>query len=155
MKDVVALVKQLYAVVDQLEDAFPGRHFTPDGHLVGSIGEVLAAHCFDLELLTASTEGHDAVARDGRLVEIKATQGTRSVALQAHGTLPDHLIVMRIDRHSGSVDEVVYNGPAEPAWDLAGKPQKNGQRKLTLSRLRALMGAVPENARLAQVKPLP
>ena len=54
------LVKDLYRIVKDLEDAFSERHFTPDGHLVGSIGEVLAAYNYDLELLTASAERHDA-----------------------------------------------------------------------------------------------
>ncbi len=37
-----ALIRQLYRVVAQLEAEF-GRKFTPDGHLVGSIGEVIGA----------------------------------------------------------------------------------------------------------------
>ena len=38
-----SLVQQLYTTVKALEDMFPGRHFTPDGHLVGSLGECLRA----------------------------------------------------------------------------------------------------------------
>ena len=45
------LIRRLYAIVADLETAFPGRKFTPDGPLVGSIGEVLAAHRYGLELL--------------------------------------------------------------------------------------------------------
>jgi len=37
------LVGRLYEIVSELEALFPGRHFTPDGHLVGSLGEVMAA----------------------------------------------------------------------------------------------------------------
>lgn len=37
------LIPQLFAITRQLEASAPGRHFTPDGHLIGSIGEVLAA----------------------------------------------------------------------------------------------------------------
>lgn len=43
-----------------------GRKFTPDGHLVGSIGEAMAAHMFDLRLLPAATPKHDATTADGR-----------------------------------------------------------------------------------------
>ncbi|MGL5504982.1 MAG: DUF6998 domain-containing protein, partial [Aeromonas veronii] len=35
------LVQQLYSTVEELEEMFPGRLFTPDGHMVGSIGECL------------------------------------------------------------------------------------------------------------------
>ena len=33
------IIRELYRLIDELEQMFPGRHFTPDGHLVGSIGE--------------------------------------------------------------------------------------------------------------------
>jgi len=52
-------------VVAELEKEFEGRRFTPDGHLVGSIGEVVAAYAFGLKLLPASNERHDAVAANG------------------------------------------------------------------------------------------
>ena len=58
------LIKEIYRIIDQLELMFPGRKFTPDGHLVGSIGEVLAASAYDLELLPASTSVHDARSTD-------------------------------------------------------------------------------------------
>ncbi len=38
------LIKELYEIVNKLEEHFLAWHFTPDGHLVGSIGEVLAAY---------------------------------------------------------------------------------------------------------------
>ena len=51
-----SLVKQLYVLVEELESMFPGRHFTPDGHMVGSIGECLVADAYGLELITASNK---------------------------------------------------------------------------------------------------
>ena len=41
-------VLELVRIVSELETAFPGRHFTLDGHLVGSIGEVMAAYYYGL-----------------------------------------------------------------------------------------------------------
>ena len=58
--EVPALVRKLYSVVARLEAIFKDRPFTPDGHLVGSLGEVLAAHHYGLTLLPASAEAHDA-----------------------------------------------------------------------------------------------
>src|SRR5580704_19671100 len=49
------LIRQLYTVVAQLEEEFEDRRFTPDGHLVGSIGEVVAAYAFGLKLLPRLT----------------------------------------------------------------------------------------------------
>ena len=47
---VAEKIKALYAISRELEQLFPGRHYTPDGHMVGSIGEALAASCYGLEM---------------------------------------------------------------------------------------------------------
>lgn len=138
------LLASLYRVVQRLEAIFPGRRFTPDGHLVGSIGEALAARMFDLRLLKASTSVHDATSADERtLVQIKMTQGNRSVALRAE---PEHLLVLRLD--PGLNVEVVYNGNGNAPWAEAGPMQTNGQRPISLSKLRAMDAHVPSDGRL-------
>jgi hypothetical protein len=43
-------VARIYRAVGELEARYEGRKFTPDGHLVGSIGEVIAAEALDLKL---------------------------------------------------------------------------------------------------------
>lgn len=139
---IPGIVQRLYDLVRELEAAFPGRPFTPDGHLVGSLGEVLASHYYDLELLPCSTICHDATSRDGRLVQVKATQG-RSVALRAQ---PDYLLVILLQR-DGTIEEI-YNGPGHLAWQHCGRRQKNGQSPISVSKLRALMNVVPAEQRL-------
>ena len=61
-KAIQHLVPELFRVIAELEAAAPGRHFTPDGHLIGSIGEVMAAGRYGLTLTTASTKGIDATS---------------------------------------------------------------------------------------------
>jgi len=142
IKDVPRLIAGLYEIVSELEAIFPKRHFTPDGHLVGSLGEVLAAYRYGLRLLPASSPQHDAETRDGKLVQIKATQGKR-VALRSE---PDHLLVLKISE-DGSFDEV-FNGPGPLAWKHVGIRQSNGQSSVSLTKLRNLMEQVPPEARL-------
>ena len=144
--EVRGLLDALYGATDRLESLFPGRKFTLDGHLVGSIGEVIAAYMFDLELNRASTMAHDAVCAVGRRVEIKFTQG-RSVAIRHQ---PEHLLVLRRapGTFEGTTIRVVYNGPGEIPWHAAGAMQSNGQRPISLTRLAALDGAVEAEARL-------
>ena len=141
LDNIPALLKRLYEIVAELEGLYPGRKFTPDGHLVGSLGEVIAAHDYGLELLEASAETHDA-RKDGKLIQIKATQG-KSVAFYGK---PDHLLVLKL-RKDGSTEEV-YNGPGALAWNNTGKPQKNRQRSITLSKLHTLMASVPSTLRI-------
>jgi hypothetical protein len=131
-------------LVAELEAAFPGRPFTPDGQLVGSLGEVLASHYYHLELLPCSTECHDAQTKDDRLVQVKATQGDR-VALRVQ---PDHLLVIQLQKN-GTIIEI-YNGPGQRPWAAAGKLQRNGQRPITLSKLGALMRDVAPHDRLTR-----
>ena len=135
-------VRELYKITGELKQLFPERHFTPDGHLVGSLGEVLAAYYFNLELLPASTAIHDAKSACGKMVQIKATQKT-SIGLRSS---PEHLLVLVISPH-GSFD-VAFNGPGNLAWENAGKKQTNGQRKLSLSKMKILMNDVEEDQQL-------
>jgi hypothetical protein len=129
-----APVAAIYEAVEELEALYPGRKFTPDGHLVGSIGEVIAAQEFKLTLYPMSHEGHDAFDAAGP-VQIKMTSGDN---VSMYGSCV-RLIVLRVFSPEGA--EVVYDGPGEPVWANAGKRQKNGQRCIGLSKLRRLAAA--------------
>jgi hypothetical protein len=148
VEDIPEKIQRLYRIVSELEEAFPGRRFTPDGHLVGSIGEVLAEHHFGLCLFPGSTETHDAKSSCGKNVQKKATQG-RTVGIRSE---PEHLVVLKI--FSSGQFNTVYNGPGKLAWDNAGKMQKNGQRVLSVSKLADLMKKVPVNQQLTPTKPI-
>ncbi|MCE8041088.1 hypothetical protein HOP60_02845 [Halomonas daqingensis] len=142
------LIEALYRIVGELEAMFPGRHFTPDGHLVGSLGECLAAYHYGLDLLVASSRGVDAV-KGALKVEIKATQGQR-VALRSG---PEHLLVLRLNKQGGFSE--VYNGPGGLVWrELENKPRpSNGQYQVSVSRLEALMEHVAYEQRIPMVIP--
>lgn len=128
-----AAVAKIYVAVEELEAAYPGRTFTPDEHLVGSFGEVVAAEALGLTLHPASYPGHDTFDQVGD-VQIKMTGRTgKSMDLYATCVRLVFLKVMRL--HEA---ECVYDGPGEPAWAAAGAMGKNGQRVVSLSRLRRL-----------------
>ncbi|MDF2434771.1 MAG: hypothetical protein JWP44_4402 [Mucilaginibacter sp.] len=65
---------------------------------------------------------------------IKMTAG-KSVAMSTECIRP---VVLRVV--SPEEAEIVYDGPGAPAWSAAGKIGKNGQRVVSLSRLRVLDG---------------
>jgi hypothetical protein len=124
-------VANIYRATAALEALYPGRKFTPDGHLVGSIGEVIAAEALGLTLYPMSRSGHDGYDANGD-VQIKMTAGNK-VAMYATCV---RLVVLRVV--SPQEAEVVYDGPGPPVWEKAGKMGKNGQRVIGLSRLRAI-----------------
>ena len=142
---VAAKIKILYEISQELETLFPGRHYTPDGHMIGSIGEALAASYYNLELFTASEKTHDAKAPDGRLVQVKATQINR-VSLSSE---PECLLVLKIHKDGTFSEE--YNGPGKLAWAHCGKMQKNGQRQISLAKLQKLQIEVPASDRLKRM----
>jgi hypothetical protein len=141
------LIKQLYAIVSELESIFPGRHFTPDGHMVGSIGECLVADAYGLELKMASNKGFDAIASDGKEVEIKATQ-SKSVAFRSE---PEHTIIISI-LPNGTFEEA-YNGPGSLVWQqFSGKKlPSNGQFQISLNKLKELNKQVSDSSRVSRI----
>lgn len=140
------LIRDLYAIKNSLEQQFPERRFSLDGHLVGSIGEVLVSEAYGIDLYQNSTPVHDGITSDGRKVQIKATQIDR-ISISSK---PDFLIVIKI-LQDGSWEEI-YNGPGKCAWEQAGKEQKNGQRPITLAKLRKLMMDIPEDQKIPLIR---
>ncbi len=140
-------VEKIYQAVSELEKMFPGRPFTPDGHMVGSLGECLVADAYKLKLMPPSNEGYDAVTCDGKQVEIKATQGT-SVAFRSK---PDHAIIIKINQ-DGSFEEC-FNGPGEIIWDTFSgrKRPKNGQYQISISKVLKLGKDVQDSLRIPSV----
>lgn len=124
-------ITRIYQAVADLEALYPRRKFTLDGHLAGSIGEVVAAAALGLTLYPMSRPGHDAYDVNGD-VQIKMTAG-RSIAMYA---TCDRLVVLRVV--SPEAAEIVYDGPGQPVWEGAGKMGKNGQRVVSVARLRAI-----------------
>jgi hypothetical protein len=139
------IVRAIYAAVAELEGMFPGRKFTPDGHMIGSLGEALAAHHYGITLHGASFECHDGTC-DGKNVQIKATQCDR-IAITAE---PELLLVLRLQRDGAFTEE--YNGPGRRVWSLVSHKRrpKNGQYQVSLVTLRKLMLEIPESERLAR-----
>lgn len=141
------LIRDLYRIVGELEAMFPGRRFTPDGHMVGSLGECLVAYHYGIQLHPASQPCHDGVC-EGRQIQIKATQG-KSVALRSE---PEHLIVIRLDKQGGF--EEIYNGSGGPVWNLVKDKlrPKNGQWGVSVAALRRLMISVPQCDRMIRIR---
>ena len=86
-------IKDLLKIISDLENTFEGRKFTLDGHSLGSIGEVIAAYHYDIDLYPPSVKIHDGVTKDGRKVQVKITQGKSYV----FSGKPDYLIALHLN----------------------------------------------------------
>jgi len=112
VEDLEPIIKQLYAARNALRALFPELPFTLDGRLVGDIGEAIALQEFGLTRLAEGTEGHDFLAPDGRLVQIKTTKAValnRGVGLGLTIRSFEHLIVIQISE--AGTYQILYDGP--------------------------------------------
>lgn len=133
-------ISELLLIVNELEERFPGRKFTIDGHLFGSIGEVIAKYYYNIELYPNSVKTHDG-KKDGKEIQIKITQRD-SVDIN---NIPEHLLVLFLHKQDGVVYEV-YNGPCE--WLNDCNRTKNGWYNRTLTSLSKKDKLIPSNKRL-------
>ena len=131
----------------ELEQMFPGRPFTPNGHMIGSLGECLVADAYSLELMPPSNEGYDAITKDGKKVEIKATQSKRV----AFRSCPEHVIIIKINK-DGTFNEF-YNGPGSIIWaTFLGKSRpRNGQFQISLNKVKELNESLPASKRIPRI----
>ncbi|HYV84357.1 MAG TPA: hypothetical protein VFB49_00440 [Patescibacteria group bacterium] len=141
-------VQQLLAIVERLRTEYPSsrRRFTLDGRLVGDIGEVLAGQMYDITLHDGQTRHHDATARDGRSVQIKATM-QNAVTFPVDHT-PDYLVALKI-HGDGSVTEI-FNGPGLVARKavINRKPTKTNLHSIQIRKLAELNVKVEPSERI-------
>jgi hypothetical protein len=142
------LVGELFRLTDELQK-MTSQPFTPDGHLVGSLGEVFAASAYELELEPPSTKACDARDKNGKRCEIKATFGNR-VAFRRHNAdcEPHYCLVLRLKKDA-DFDEI-YNGPMRLILDKleARALPSNGQLQISLAQLQVLNAQVHDEDRL-------
>ncbi len=133
--------KTISSMIAKMEKDFPDRHFTMDGHLIGSIGECMASYYYNIDLAPSSQKDYDGI-KDGIKIQIKTTQ--KSTVL-IHSK-PEHLIVLKL-LEDGEVMEV-FNGPGDVIWDEAGKKDSHGYYHFTLRKLAKLNTLVPPEKRI-------
>ena len=120
------------------------RPFTPDGRMVGDIGEVIAGIFYQVNLHNIGRHNWDGTYNN-RNVQIKATggKGTYLKKPPKESFAKGLLMVFHIDRESGKY-ELVYNGDIQRVWcDLKNKkPDITGAKIISLDRLRELQKSV-------------
>ena len=130
----------LYVSVSKLHSAFPDRKFTPDGRMVGDIGEAIAALEFNVILDEKSKKHWDGhrVGLTGkeRKVQIKTTQKDETYLKE-----PPHegdLLVFKIFRNGEW--KCYYDGSIVKVWRSLKnkKPDKTGAKAITLGKLKVL-----------------
>lgn len=137
-------IDDIYRAVRNLEARYPGRRFTPDGIMVGSIGEVLATELYDLKLLPTNTPNYDATDSAGRKVQIRTNQGDATPLDKEC----EYLLALKL--HQDGTIEEIYNGPGVLPWALREhiRPDPQGFYHIRHNKLRRLMQNVSQANRI-------
>jgi len=133
-------IRKMFEAQRQLREAFPKRLFTPDGRMIGDIGEATAEIAYQVTVDPTSRPHWDGKREDiceGCLdVQIRATQKDDTYMKEP----PDdgRLLVFKI--FSDGSWECCYNGDARKVWRSldAKKATKNGEKFISLDALRKL-----------------
>lgn len=139
---------EILQITKELEKECQGRHFTMDGHLVGSIGEVVASYHYGIELDGESSPIHDGVSEDGTKVQIKIVQQD-CVVISGE---PKALIVLYLTQ-KGDVYEV-YNGPGKTPWEKATRRPNYACRYMRVNNLMKLDADIEEDMRIKARHPI-
>lgn len=143
IEDLKQRIFEIHKSIEMMNKDY-GRHFTMDGHLLGSAGEVFAKYFYGIELYEASHKTYDGY-HGTRQIQVKITQKD---SVEVKGD-PEYLIVLKIVYSEDNMNVFeVYNGPGFKALD--GKVQNsNKERSISLKRLCKIM--VDQNERIPNV----
>lgn len=121
------------------------RPFTPDGRMVGDIGEVMGGSFYQVKLDEKNRRNWDGTY-SGRNVQIKTTQRNVTYLKEPpkDGFGDGLLMVFKIDSTSGGY-RLVYNGEIQRVWDALRNVHidRTGAKMISLDRLEKFQSLVP------------
>lgn len=157
IKEMLSIYRNMIKEVATLEAMFPDRHFSLDGHIVGSIGEVAASYYYGIKLAKSSKKAIDGMVNE-RSVQIKVIQQD-NVMLSYDGidSAPDYLLVLYLNKN-GILFEA-YNGPWNTVFEAVSSKDSHGYKHVSINRLMELnkdvtsIEAIPQNVPVHKMHP--
>ncbi len=139
-KNKIALI---YQTASELGSEFNITTCTPDGHLLGAIGQIAAKIAFGLNF-GSNVKGHNCTYSDqNRIINIQVRcTGRGSIALRKE---PEYLIALEISE-SGRI-YLLYNGPGNFVWEKI-KNQKQPQKYASKNQLKGAQSEVSVKAQI-------
>ena len=124
-------ISAIYDIAHELSQAFKISNCTPDGHLLGAIGQIAAKIAFGLTF-NSKLQEHNCTWSDGKSmlnIQVRCT-GRGSIAIRME---PEYLIALEISE-AGKIF-LLYNGPGKHVWEKIEhqkQTQKTASRKLLM-----------------------
>ena len=144
-------IRKMFEAQRELQTAFPKRLFTPDGRMIGDIGEAIAEMAYRVTVDAKSRKDWDGKREetcDGcPEVQVRATQGDETYIKKP----PEdgRLLVFKIFRDG--TWECCYNGGARSVWNSQAtrKANERGEKFIKLQALKVLNQTVADAERIA------
>jgi len=123
-------IASIYGIANELGREFNISKCTPDGHLLGAIGQIAAKIAFGLNFGSNKKEHNCTWSDQDRIINIQVRcTGRGSIALREE---PEYLIAIEIFE-SGKLS-LLYNGPGKFLWNQV-KKQKQPQKYASKNQL--------------------
>lgn len=140
-------ISKIFEISNELGRAYNIDRCTPDGHLLGAIGQIAAKIAYGLAFGSEKDE-HNCTWSDGTKtinVQVRCT-GRGNIALREE---PEHLIALSIFEN-GSI-RLLYNGPGNLVWEKI-QHQKNTQKYASAKILHTAHAAVAKRDELPLIE---
>jgi len=132
-------IAAIYKIANELGQEYNITNCTPDGHLLGAIGQIAAKIAFGLSF-GSDVEEHNCTWSDRKRcldIQVRCT-GRGSIAIRKE---PEYLIALEISE-TGKI-YLLYNGPGRYVWERI-KHQKQRQKYASKNQLKdALLDVNP------------
>lgn len=141
-------VKELIAIVKELNNKYSNKEFTLDGRLVGDLGEIIVEENYKVKLYDKVENKYDGISeKDNKRVQIKTTM--KNSVWYPRDYHPDLFLAIEINENGDFFE--LYNGDTKPFVDYIKTRKKNPDYKyftITKGKLKELNKKVDKKTRI-------
>ena len=141
-------IRKMFLAREELHSTFPKKPFTPDGRMIGDIGEAIAEIYYKVTIDSKLRKHWDGLREDDNYkfpeVQVKATQKDETYLKE-----PPHdgsLLVFKI--YPDGKHECCYNGSIVRVWEylVKQKPDKTNAKIISLVNLKSLNDKISDSS---------
>lgn len=133
VRAVQHIMATLFSAQNALRELAPDFRWAGLGNLLGDYGEFVAIEAYGLQKAAAGSGGYDAIASDGKTVQIKANHAASQIGFRGEADL---LLVLKVEAN-GQWNEVYYGSFAR-AKALARYSARDNKHMVAVRQLVAM-----------------
>jgi hypothetical protein len=138
IQSIQHILASIFASQKALKALAPEFNWAGLGNLLGDFGELVAIDHYGFEKAPAGSDGYDAIAPDGRTIQIKTNYAAKQIGFRG---VADMLLVIGVS-DDGTWEEVFY-GPFAPVKDAARFSARDNKHMIALTKLKQLVTEIP------------